>query len=107
MTQTRLNVKNSGCVDKIAVGLHCCVDIGCSCARVCCECSEERENIVKSSICVLPATLCQNAAQMNYMAETNQRYLGPPRGVVEELPVHFRNAGVAMAPVPTQHTMKQ
>ena len=107
MTQTRLNVKNSGVVDSCATNLHCCVDIGCSCARICCECSEERENIVKSSICVLPASLCQNASQMNHMAETNQRYLGPPRGVVEELPVHFHNAGVEIAPVPTQHTMKQ
>jgi hypothetical protein len=107
MTQTRLNVKNKGCVDSIAVKLHCCVDIGCSCARICFECSEERENIVKSSICVLPASLCQNAAEMNYFTETNQRYLGPPRGVIEELPVHFHNAGVVVARRPTQQTMKQ
>jgi hypothetical protein len=94
MMQTRFNKKNSGCVDSLGKICHICVACECCVARICCECSQEREDIMKSAACVCTNSHCQNASELDNI-DVTVSYAGPPRGVVQELPVHFFNAGVS------------
>jgi len=108
MAQTRFDLKNRGPVDACGVKLQCCIAGVCGVGRLCYDFSEEQENICKSNCCVLPATLCQNASQMNHMMSAGIRYSAPPAGVVNELPVHFSNVGIratTMVTAPGQQKM--
>ena len=99
MMQTRFNKRNSGCVDSCGKICHICVACECCIARICCECSKEREDILKSASCVCQNAHCQNAAELDLIERQKTPYGGPQRGVIQELPVHFENAGISVQPV--------
>ena len=98
MMQTRFNKRNSGCVDSCGKICHICVACECCIARICCDCSKEREDILKSASCVCTNGHCQNSSELDYIQEQNIAYGGPPRGVIQELPRHFQHAGITIQP---------
>jgi hypothetical protein len=100
MTQTRFNLKNSGCDSCLRV-CHICTSIECCVARICCDCSKETENLCKAGSCVCPCTHCQNAVEINQRRKKGQ-YKGPPAAMVDALPEHFDIRGISHVSAPVQ-----
>lgn len=94
LMQTRMNKQNTK-MDKVLSFFHCCVDVECMVARLCFECSVERENLLKSLVCVCPTSHCQVAAELQEMKQAGFQYTGTNAGLMAELPVHFSKIGVA------------
>lgn len=101
MVQTRFDKKNTA-IDNCCTVCQCCVGLEFSCLRVCCECSEERENLVKSHVCVLPAAHCQNAFEIREYELGRRTYTAPPQAMIDMFPEHFKQAEVKMAAAPVQ-----
>lgn len=101
LVQTRLDLKNTT-VDNCLRVFQCCVTCEFACLRLCCECSQERENLVKSGVCVCPTTHCQNSAALRDFERGSGDYKGPPSSLLKVLPNHFFNAGVSPAIPPIQ-----
>lgn len=104
LMQTRMNKKNTA-VDKFFSIFHCCVACECKIARICFECSEERENLVKSMICVCPVSHCQVGAELKDIEHGGSQYAGVSSGLINQLPVHFSNIGIKAANAPQQMKM--
>lgn len=96
LMQTRFNRRNSK-IDNVLSFFHCCVACECAIARLCMDCSVERENLCKSLVCVCPVSHCQVGADLADIEKTNTRYNGPSPGLLAELPVHYSLIG-ARAP---------
>lgn len=102
MVQTRFDRKNTGC-DNLFSCCQCCVGLEFSCLRLCCDCSKERENIMKfHTCCVLPCTHCQNTFELKEYELGRRTYSAPPQAMIREFPDHFEQVGVKVAMAPVQ-----
>lgn len=102
LVQTRLNRRNSD-IDNAVKICNECVTCEFWMFRHCMECSKEREIICKAACCVCPCTHCQNGITLAEVKTSKDPYNGPATGLIEELPVHFTNAGLRKpAEAPTQ-----
>jgi hypothetical protein len=101
LVQTRLNKRNDWMDNVCQIG-NLCVACEFFILRLCCTCSDERENLVKSAACICACTHCQNAGAIHEINSGQIRYQGPPAGVVSELPQHFTNIGRVPAVAPVQ-----
>ena len=101
LVQTRFDKKNTG-MDNCCTCCQCIVGLEFCCLRICCDCSKERENLVKSNVCVLPAVHCQNAGEIREYEMGNRTYSGPPASMVSQFPEHFAHVGIKAAAAPVQ-----
>lgn len=98
MTHSRLNVKNTG-LENFCQIFNFCVSCEFCIMRLCCDCSKEREDLVKAACCGCACMHCQNAAEIDAFRKSGKAYPGPPAGLVTALPNHFATVGVTTAAV--------
>jgi hypothetical protein len=101
LVQTRFNKRNSW-MDNCCKIANVCVSCEFCFLKMCCGCTNEQKNLVKSATCICAFTHCQNAGAIKEIKNGRIKYQGPPAGVVSELPQHFSNIGRGPAPAPIQ-----
>lgn len=101
MTQTRFGLRNDF-IDECCSCFNFCITCEFMLLRLCCECSEEREELRKAACCIHRCSVCQVAGELSRARKT--AYSAPPANIIAALPEHFSNVGIVLASAPLQAT---